>query len=113
MWLIVLVAGGVFFYGLVVWTKAVGRQRRLAARLAALTAKYGDAEIASRIMHRKIWQDMTEEMVRDSWGLPQAVDVKVLKTKHKEVWKYGQSGKNRFDQKVIIENGLVVGWESK
>ena len=82
-------------------------------RSEALARKYGDAGIASRIMKGSIWQEMTEEMARDSWSPPAAVEVKVLKTKRKEIWKYTQTGKNRFRNRIIIENGIAVGWDIK
>jgi hypothetical protein len=46
-------------------------------------------------------------------GNPLDVDQKVLKTKKKEVWKYQPKGANRYALRVILENGLVVGWEQK
>lgn len=103
----------ILFVTAVVVLKVFLDARAKKKRYEALVRKYGDARIASRIMEGSIWQEMTEEMVRDSWGPPAAVEVKVLKTKHKEIWKYTQTGKNRFRNRVIIENGIVVGWDIK
>lgn len=78
-----------------------------------LMQKYGDAELVETIMSSKIWQGMSMEQLRDSWGAPEAVDKKVYKTKTAQTYKYGQTGKNRFSNRVWIENGVVVGWEQK
>ncbi len=84
------------------------RQRR-----KQLTEKYGDAEIARRIMKRVLWQGETQEQLLDSLGTPADTDQKVLKTKSKEVWKYRPVGKNRFGLKVTLDDGIVVAWDSK
>lgn len=82
------------------------RQRR-----RHLTEKYGDPEIASRIMRGVIWQGETEEQLLDSLGKPEDIDRKVLKTKTKEIWKYRPTARNRFGLKVTLDDGVVVGWE--
>jgi uncharacterized protein len=82
-----------------------------ARRKRLLIAKYGDT-VAARIIAREIWQGMTEEQLIESWGNPVEIGSEVLRTKTKEVWKYGQIGKNRFKQRVTVENGLVSGWKS-
>jgi hypothetical protein len=61
----------------------------------------------------KIWQGMTKEQLVDSWGRPEDVDQKVYKTKTKEIWKYGQMGKNRYRERVYAEDGVVVGWQQQ
>ena len=78
-----------------------------------LTKKYGNSEIVERIMNSEVWQGATEEHVLDSLGKPLDIDQKVLKTKTKEIWKYEQVAKNRYALKVVIENGVVVGWDKK
>ena len=82
-------------------------------RRRQLTAKYGDAEIARRIMRREVWQGETAEQLRESLGTPADTDEKVLKTKRKEVWKYRPTGKNRFGLKVTLDDGIVVAWDMK
>jgi len=86
---------------------------RATRRRAALMARYGDADIVDAILARKVWQGQTPEQLVDSIGRPVEVDQKVLKTKVKETYKYDQNGKNRFAFRVFLENGHVVGWESK
>lgn len=75
--------------------------------------KYNNEEIVDLIMSKSFWQGQTEEQLIDSLGKPLDIDQKVLKTKTKETWKYDQTAKNRYDLKVILENGLVVGWDQK
>ena len=29
----------------------------------------------------------------------------------KVTWKYGRIGKNRFRERIFVENGIVVGWK--
>lgn len=52
-------------------------------------------------------------MVVAAWGKPADLDEVVMKTKTKAEMKYDQKGKNRFGTRVYIENGSVVGWETK
>lgn len=80
-------------------------------RRIGLLAKHGDMEIVTKIMNHKYWQGQTSEQLQDSCGYPADKDQKVLKTKTKEVWKYGQTGVNRYKLKITLENDLVVGWE--
>ena len=82
-------------------------------RYDSLMEKYGDDILVKDIMDRKFWQGGTCEHVRDALGDPLDVDVKVMKSKQRETWKYNQTGKNRYGLRVILENGSVVGWESK
>ena len=78
-----------------------------------LMEKYGDATLVDNLMQGMFWQGQTEEQLLDSLGKPLDIDHKVLKTKTKETWKYQETGKNRYALKIIIENGLVVGWDKK
>lgn len=82
-------------------------------RCRHLAAKYGDPEIARRIMRKVLWQGETQEQLRESLGTPADIDQKILKTKSKEVWKYRPVGKNRFGLKVTLDDGTVVAWEMK
>lgn len=78
-----------------------------------LMDKYGSEYIVEQIMKKMIWQGQTEEQLIDSIGSPRAVDQKVLKTKVKETWKYEKTGENRYNLRVTIENGEVIGWDKK
>lgn len=83
------------------------------AKRKHLLQKYGDPEIVRMIMTHRIWEGQTEEQLRESLGHPVAVDHKVYKTKTKDVWKYDQAGKNRYNTRVTLENGDVVGFEER
>ncbi len=64
-------------------------------------------------MNKTIWEGMSQAQLIDSWGLPAAKDQKVYKTKIAETFKYNQTGKRSFANRVTVENGIVVGWNSK
>lgn len=78
-----------------------------------LMEKYRDEQLVDKLMQRMFWQGQSEEQLIDSLGKPLDVDQKVLKTKTKEVWKYNETGKNRYGLRVILEDGKVVGWDQK
>lgn len=88
------------------------RHKRLEEKRKRLIDEYGE-NIADMIMDGEIWQGQTTVQLIDSWGEPADKDIKVLKTKSKEIWKYDEIGKNRYRKIVTLENGLVVGWEMK
>lgn len=82
-------------------------------RKKKIYAKYGNSELANRLVEKVIWTGMTIQQLRDSWGDPLVIDEKVLKTKKKEVWKYVRKGENRYGLRVTIENNVVIGWDEK
>jgi uncharacterized protein YecT (DUF1311 family) len=90
--------------------RLAAEQRRLVAERQRLVDKYGDA-IADRLLAHHIWQGMTEEQLVESWGSAADKDYEIKHTKTKETWKYGQTGRNRFNSRVFLENGIVVGWK--
>lgn len=75
-----------------------------------LVEKYGE-EIAARIGERRVWQGMTMEQLIESWGNPADIAREIVKTRRKETWKYVQTGKNRFANRIYLENGIVIGWK--
>lgn len=83
------------------------------ARRALLMKRYGDAQMVDTIMEGRIARGMTADMVVEVWGEPADLDETVMKTKTKAEMKYDQKGKNRFGTRVYIEDGIVVGWETK
>ncbi len=85
----------------------------LLARRMQLTMKYKDEELVENLLQERFWRGQTAEQLRDSLGEPLDIDQKVLKTKVKEVWKYEQTGKNRYGLKIKLDNGVVVGWDQK
>lgn len=76
-------------------------------------AKYIDNDIATKVISNQIWQGQTEEQLKDSLGYPVDIDRTVLKTKTKEVWKYHKKSAKRYGLKVMLDNGIVTGWENK
>ena len=95
----------------VLWFVARSLAKR--SRYARLIEKYGDEKLVTAILTQTIWQGMTVEQLRDAWGEPAAIEQRVLKTKVKEVFKYKQTARNRFRDKVTLEDGIVVGWDQK
>lgn len=89
---------------LTIWRKRHRRRR--------LIQKFGP-EIAGAILDRRVHQGMTEEMVIEAWGRPADIDAQVFKTKTKHVWKYKPIGKNRFANRIYLEDGRVVGWKEQ
>jgi hypothetical protein len=101
-WLIYLCAfAGLYF---------LVRLLRYMSRRKHLIKKYG-RDVGLRILSRHVWQGMTSEQLLDSWGKPIDIDREVYKTKTKETWKYNQTGKNRFNDRIYLNDGIVVGWK--
>jgi hypothetical protein len=94
----------------VVWSIAAFRSKK---RRERLMKKYGDELIVENIMKKRIWQGMTEGQLLDSWGRPAEKDQRIYKTKSAETFKYNQTGRNRFRSRVVVEDGMVVGWSQK
>ena len=78
-----------------------------------LVRRFGDTPLVEVILVGQIAQGMRAEMVIASWGKPADMDETVMKTKTRSEMKYDQKGKNRFGTRVYLENGVVVGWETK
>ncbi len=105
--------GFVFWIIVIIGVISFINYKRQQARRAQLMEKYGDEKIVDMIMKKQFWQGQTTEQLLDSLGRPLDVDQKVLKTKIKEIWKYHETGKNRYALKIILENNEVVGWDQK
>jgi hypothetical protein len=91
----------------------VARSLAKNSRYARLLAKYGDEKLVHAIVTQTIWQGMTVDQLKDSWGEPVAIEQKVMKTKTREIFKYKPLGKNRFRDKVTLEDGIITGWDQK
>ena len=91
---IAVVIGGILILVVVVVSILSAQARKKAEHLSALArntdeqrkkdqiyAKYGQTEIAERILNNTVWVGETAEQLRDSFGSPLDIDVKVLKTK--------------------------------
>lgn len=96
----------------VLWFAAFALAKR--SRYSRLLRKYGgDEKLVDALVTGTIWQGMTAEQLRDSWGDPVSIEEKVMKTKIKQVFKYKQVTKTRFRDKVTLEDGVIVGWDQK
>lgn len=71
----------------VLWFAAFALMKR--SRYSRLLQKYGgDEKLVDALVTGTIWQGMTAEQLRDSWGEPVSIEEKVMKTKVKQVFKY-------------------------
>lgn len=95
----------------VLWFVVRALARR--SRYARLLDKYGDGKLVDAIVSGTIWQGMTAEQLREAWGDPVSIEEKVLKTKVKQVFKYRHVGRERYRDKVMLEDGIVIGWDQK
>jgi hypothetical protein len=96
------------------WAETQARMAAAAsqARWDDLCRRFGP-QIAARILAGDIWQGQTSDMLVAVLGRPDDIDEKVLKTKAKYTYKYAPAGVRRYGLRVMIEDGVVVGWEDK
>lgn len=87
------------------------QRERLEAYVQRLVHSYGE-EDAARILAHEVWQGMTEAQLRESRGIPADVGHEIIRERTRETWKYGQVGRNRFKERVYLENGIVIGWKN-
>ena len=104
--------GAILLGARVLQTEQNALDERIAQRRTDLAGRF-DQQTCERILAGEIWLEQTAEQLKESLGEPADVDEKVLKTKRREVWTYGQIGANRFRTCVTLENGIVTGWDSK
>lgn len=93
------------------WIKFTLDAKRRQERFDALLQKYGDADLANMLMNGKIAQGMTQDMLVDSWGLPEDISERIFRRKTRHIYKYNRSGKNRYRSKVKLEDGIIIGWD--
>lgn len=89
------------------------KQQAFAHRRSALMAKYNNDSLVDELMACVVLKGMPFDMLVDSIGAPVDEDHKVFKTKTRRTLKYGQTGVNRFDLRIIVEDDLVVGWQTQ
>ena len=94
---------------LFLWFISIAKKR---SRLRYLRGKYHEADV-QKILRKTIWVGESAEQLTDSLGRPSAIDNKLLRTKHRDVWKYYHPGANRYGLRITVENGFVAGWDSK
>lgn len=111
---LVWVGVSIFAVIVVFWIlSSLNSKRKTVEKRKRLMDKYGDEVVVNNIMTNSVWIGQNLHQLIDSRGQAEDVDVKVLKTKKKEIWKYGHQGGNRYRLRITIENGIVVGWDSK
>ena len=89
------------------------KNKKKKERIASLTQKYGDPFIVEKIMAETVWIGQTAEQLTDALGSPPGTDQKILKTKKKEIWKYGHQGGNRYTLRITLDDDIVIGWDDK
>jgi hypothetical protein len=82
----------------------------VAQHLEQLACRFGP-DVARRIVAAQVWRGQTEEMLVEALGRPIDVDDKLMATRLRRVFKYLPLGGNRFAIRIILDNGVVVGWE--
>ena len=100
---------GVAAIGTFIWYKNSQKKKRL----EYLHLKYGDEAIIRCILQRQFWEGQTSAQLIDSLGNPVSIDKKLLKTRTREIWKYDQRGVNRYGLRIILDDGVVSGWDKK
>lgn len=108
LWILVAIVGLVFS---VLFLSARADEKSQQRRYQYLINKYHDDSVVRGIMNEQVWRGQTDEQLLDSWGNPEDKDIKVLKSKRTEIWKYGKINSRSYRQKVTLENGIVVGYE--
>ena len=88
----------------------LAEENRQRAEVQRLVAKYGEHSTA-RILAHEIWQGMTQEELLESRGNPSDLGREIIRDKTRETWKYHQIGRNRFRERIYLENGIVIGWK--
>lgn len=89
------------------------KAQNVAATRRRLMGKYRDPELVEKLMGGYFWEGQSAEQLIDSLGRPEDIDEKVLKTKKKQVWKYGHEGGNRYRLRITLDNDVVIGWERR
>ena len=92
----------------------LGKQRRAhEERSAYLTNKYRDPNVVHALLNGQYWVGQHHEQLRDALGPPIAIDHKNMATRQRQIWKYQQTGVNRFGLRITLDDGVVTTWDSK
>ncbi len=89
--------------------KKLKEERRMHTeeRRKVLTTLYG-ATTANKIIDRKIWLGMTDEMAVESWGKPDDINRTVSAYGVKEQWIYGDISNRTY---LYFEDGMLTTWQ--
>lgn len=88
----------------------LGKTALFLAKRHNLIRRFG-RETGLKILAHKVWQGMTSEQLIASWGRPADIGRDIYKDRVKETWKYHKTGKNRFSDRIYVNDGIVVGWK--
>ena len=99
---VVIIAGYIYY-----------KKKKHRERVEYLTKKYTDPQIVDKILEGTVWQGQTAVQLKDTLGEPAGIDQKVLKTKKKEIWKYGHQGGNRYNLRITLDDDVVIGWDDR
>lgn len=91
---------------------AAQREAERQARREALSKRF-DEHTAMMIMIGDPWEGATREMICEACGYPDEVEERVMKSKTRHVLKYRAESGRKIRLRVVLEDGIVVGWESK
>jgi hypothetical protein len=89
-----------------------GQSKREDERLRMVAEKYS-GETANLIAQKMFWRGQTAEQLRDSLGPLEAIEVKLLKTRRQEIWKYDHYEANRYRTRVTLDEGIVTTWTTR
>jgi hypothetical protein len=89
------------------------KKRKRDLRLALLRNKYRDEELVQALMNGQFWQGQTASQLADALGDPEAIDNVQLKSRKREIWKYGSTGINRYSLRITLDDDLVATWVEK
>lgn len=88
-----------------------------------LTKKYGDEELADKIMKGSLWKGQTEEQLIDSVGRPTYFVQEEITSRTRDIWMYEQDkakygryrdfGTKKPKFEVYLENGIVMSWSTQ
>ena len=106
--LILAVVGAVTLVTLQIYFRHWKRKKRF----EELHARFGP-EAAEYIYDEKLFLGMTKEMLLEAWGEPADIVEENVRSKIKQTWKYNQVGVNRYEDRVSLEDDVVVGWKSR
>jgi hypothetical protein len=92
----------------------LGQQKRAhEERSAYLMNKYRDPNMVQALLVGQYWVGQHHEQLRDALGPPAAIDRKNMATRQREIWKYQQTGVNRYGLRITLDDGIVTTWDSK
>ncbi len=86
------------------WWREYRRIRRIQTKYQATP------DILADILDQVIWEGESEDQLLDSIGKPHDVQRLARKTKHKEIWKYGHEGGNRYRLRITLDDHVVASW---